>query len=402
MMKVAFAGSVLDPRWTGGEPKVASSVERGLTEMGVQVARVCFRGLPNERLRPLLRFRLVSKPSDLLDIALDIESSSYLRYLKEFRRSGPDRVVCWYDYDLSALKAASDLKIPTTLAVHIYWPVCPITTLWNLNLEDICPGPKLLRCLRCQSAGLRCGWIRRMAAYVWEARYGTFQTVFRRPKLLQAVDTIVVPSHFIRTRLARYGLDERKIEVIHNGIDVDKYSPPERTATDLKKKRVLYLGHPGAFKGYVHFVKAAQAVTNRRHDVEFAATNLEEGKGSGGVVGLGYLSEDALVEELRHAYMVVVPSLWDEPFGLAALEAMGCAKPILAYRSGAISEIVKHGETGILVPRGSLDELISAAVHMLDNEDLARIMGERGRARAEKHFGLRMMVRKYYEVISAT
>jgi glycosyltransferase involved in cell wall biosynthesis len=52
----------------------------------------------------------------------------------------------------------------------------------------------------------------------------------------------------------------------------------------------------------------------------------------------------------------LVPSLWDEPFGLVACEALAAGVPVVGYDSGALREIVEQGVTGALVPRGAIAE----------------------------------------------
>ncbi|MGH2501900.1 MAG: glycosyltransferase [Ktedonobacterales bacterium] len=52
----------------------------------------------------------------------------------------------------------------------------------------------------------------------------------------------------------------------------------------------------------------------------------------------------------------MVPSLWDEPFGLVACEALAAGVPVVGYDSGALREIVEQGVTGALVPRGAIAE----------------------------------------------
>lgn len=64
---------------------------------------------------------------------------------------------------------------------------------------------------------------------------------------------------------------------------------------------------------------------------------------------MGQMSYSAVREYLRKAQLVVVPSIWEEPFGRVALESLAAGTPVLATNRGALGEIVTNGETGIIV-----------------------------------------------------
>jgi glycosyltransferase involved in cell wall biosynthesis len=85
------------------------------------------------------------------------------------------------------------------------------------------------------------------------------------------------------------------------------------------------------------------------------------------------------------------PSLW-EGFGVTVLEAMAAGLPVVASRVGGIPEIVRDGETGLLVPAGDADALAAALLRLLEDPGLAALMGRAGRARLEEQFGIDRMV----------
>ncbi len=72
-----------------------------------------------------------------------------------------------------------------------------------------------------------------------------------------------------------------------------------------------------------------------------------------------------------------------EGFGIAPLEASAHGIPVVAGRSGGVSEAVAHGETGILIPPGNIEAIYETVVFLLKNRELARKLGEAGRKRAE-------------------
>src|SRR5437879_3524421 len=83
----------------------------------------------------------------------------------------------------------------------------------------------------------------------------------------------------------------------------------------------------------------------------------------------------------RRAAVMVIPSVWNEPFSLPDSEAAACGLAVVATRSGGIPEVVEHGKTGILVARGGAKELAMAISRVIDDPALARAMGKAGRRR---------------------
>jgi glycosyltransferase involved in cell wall biosynthesis len=89
--------------------------------------------------------------------------------------------------------------------------------------------------------------------------------------------------------------------------------------------------------------------------------------------------------------VLIAPSLW-EGFGLVLLEAMAQQTPIIGSAVSAIPEVVKHGETGLLVPPRDVDALAEALHQLLRDRPLRQHMGLLGRDRLETQFSAARMV----------
>jgi glycosyltransferase involved in cell wall biosynthesis len=89
---------------------------------------------------------------------------------------------------------------------------------------------------------------------------------------------------------------------------------------------------------------------------------------------------------MRHAGMLVQPSVFDEPFGIPIVEAMATGLPVVGAAAGGIPEIIVDGQTGILVDRDNPAALADALLHLMDNPALAREMGHAGLRRVEETF----------------
>jgi glycosyltransferase involved in cell wall biosynthesis len=105
-----------------------------------------------------------------------------------------------------------------------------------------------------------------------------------------------------------------------------------------------------------------------------------------GVIVIKNAPHDEVMKAFRHCLFSVVPSLWAEPFGQVAVEAMAASKPVIASAHGGLTDIVTHQETGILVNPGDPIILHEAMIELLDDADLRTQLGLQGHLRAKQRF----------------
>lgn len=101
---------------------------------------------------------------------------------------------------------------------------------------------------------------------------------------------------------------------------------------------------------------------------------------------LGHLAGDALERASAAAWVQVVPSLWQEPFGLVTIEAAMRGTSVAASSTGASTEIVVDGETGVLIPPGDSAALARALDRVLADREYAETLGAAARRRALEHY----------------
>ncbi|MFE0177835.1 glycosyltransferase family 4 protein [Streptomyces sp. NPDC059002] len=98
---------------------------------------------------------------------------------------------------------------------------------------------------------------------------------------------------------------------------------------------------------------------------------------------------DQMPDLYAESTVVVYPSLFDEPMGLAPLEAMCAARPVVVTRMGGLGEGVdSDGVIGYLVPDRDEEQLAARLAELLDDRETGRLMGMRGRAHVQEHFDL--------------
>ncbi len=195
--------------------------------------------------------------------------------------------------------------------------------------------------------------------------------------------------------LARYledveGFDGESFEIVHYGIDPDGEPSPYAGETP----RLLCVGRLIPIKGHIVLLRAFAEAKRDLPDLQLDIAGrgpLEPAlKAVAGELGiadsvhfLGHVSP--IQSAIEGATVVVVPSM-GEGFGMVALEAMERARPVIAAAIGGLGELVRDGETGLLVPAGEAEPLRAAIVRLAGDLDLARRMGEAGRRRALTRF----------------
>ena len=195
--------------------------------------------------------------------------------------------------------------------------------------------------------------------------------------------------------LARYlaeteGFSERGFQIVHYGIPVDG-AAPEYVASP---PRLLCIGRLIPIKGHIVLLRAFAEAKRELPGLELEIAGrgpLEPalkalGRELGVLDSIRFLGHVSPIQAaIEHAAVVVVPSM-GEGFGMVALEAMERSRPVIAAAIGGLGELVRDGETGLLVPPGEAEPLRAAIVRLAGNLDLAREMGEAGRRRALSRF----------------
>lgn len=199
---------------------------------------------------------------------------------------------------------------------------------------------------------------------------------------------VVVCSRAMRQEVKDlFGLTDDKVAVIPNGVDLPgarKAPAVTREAFAAPGERLLFhVGRLVPEKGAALLLQAMPQLL-RRHRVRLVIGGVgpyrEELRRLADRLGLsdrvlftGWLSDEAVQDLYRLADVAVVPSLY-EPFGIVALEAMAAGAPLVVSDVGGLSEIVRHGETGLKVAPGNPGALAAAIGRLLSNRAQARRM----------------------------
>jgi glycosyltransferase involved in cell wall biosynthesis len=225
---------------------------------------------------------------------------------------------------------------------------------------------------------------------------------------LPLVDAEVAVSEWMAERIRRSPMPPR-IELIHNGIDLERFAPAMETGRERSGCVIACACRLVPGKGLPELIRAfgELAADDPRATLRIAGDGpdrpglaaLIEQLGLGGRVELAGVVHD-MPAFWRDCDIAATPSTLPESFGLTALEAMATAKPVVAARHGGLVELVRDGVTGRLVAPGDVGELTAALQAYIADPDERRRHGLAGRERCEAAFGAEHCAGRYADLVS--
>jgi glycosyltransferase involved in cell wall biosynthesis len=208
---------------------------------------------------------------------------------------------------------------------------------------------------------------------------------------------VVANAEAVATRLRREGIRADRISVIPNGLELSRFWP-RRLPNRLRRICLVANLRPG--KGHDTLINAAPAVLARFPDAHFEL--IGDGPDRGQLEQLvrdrglqhaftfaGHVED--VPGRLAQADLFVFPSE-SEAFPNALLEAMAAGLPVVASSVGGITEVVQHGQTGLLIPPRHPEALADSLCGLLTVPHEAHRLGANGRALVERRYSFDRMV----------
>jgi glycosyltransferase involved in cell wall biosynthesis len=227
---------------------------------------------------------------------------------------------------------------------------------------------------------------------------------------------MITNSDSLKTHYARVAPPE-KISVVHNGIDLEAFSPGPPRRPGLREelsippatRLVVMIASVTPRKGHLLFAEAAVLMKRATRNVAFLAVGgghheyVSAIKARVEQLGINdcfhFLDWRSDIPDVLRASDVLIVASDQEPFGRTVVEAMATGLPVVATRCGGPEEIIVDRETGFLVPLHDPRAMADAAGAVVGNPALARTMGQAGRRRAQACFSLEAYVSAAQDVL---
>ena len=198
-------------------------------------------------------------------------------------------------------------------------------------------------------------------------------------------------NEFCRGKFIEGGLPSERVVVKPNFVD---FNAPESTS----RAGLLFVGRLSSEKGVATLAGAMALLPEAT--LRVAGDGPEAGllDGVAGVMRLGSLPGEAVRQEMSRAAALVVPSIWYENFPRTIVEAFACGLPVIASRIGALAEIVRDGETGLLFEPGNARDLADKLAWAQAHPKQMALMGRNARAQYEVEFSAEVNYRRLMDI----
>lgn len=256
-----------------------------------------------------------------------------------------------------------------------------------------------------------------MIPYMY-SMYFLFHNPMDRFSFKRAKKIIAGSKELKKDLIKEYGIPEKKIVIVHDGIDVNKFKPfdankfRKKLGISKRERVIVSSGRIGKQKGY-HLIIEILPELLKHFDTKLIIVgtgdyieNLKKLANKTGVsdkvIFVGKATDENMVKYYNLADIFVFPTLRIEAFGIVVAEAMACGKPVITTRIGGIPTVVDDNENGFLIQMGNKEELKNKILMLLRDDIMAKRIGKAAREKVVKNFSMEKMTEdtiKFYEEV---
>jgi glycosyltransferase involved in cell wall biosynthesis len=282
--------------------------------------------------------------------------------------------------------------LPVIRTLHGHEPYCPSGSRYHKFQQRPCNRTySVAGCLWGHFAS-HCGSVRP------KSLLNEFRRTWREMHSLPRIPVITV-SEFLKKEMLRAGYSGDAIHVLRTyAPDPKPYSPPAQEGAP----RFAFIGRMTPEKGVAWFLRSIQKVKipiqvdiagEGPSEAELRALTVQLGLHDR-VTFHGWVNAEKVHALLGGARSLVFPSIWHEPGGAVAGEAMVNGRAVIMSRVGGMPEYVRHEVNGLLVNPNDVEELTGAIERLATDWELARSLGETGRQIAQEQFSFQGHVQR--------
>jgi len=213
---------------------------------------------------------------------------------------------------------------------------------------------------------------------------------------IRSCKAILTYNNIIGNSLKRFN---KNTFTIPGGVNTEQFGNQTRQKP-TKIKNILMLGRSDdPTKGFPTLFKTGKNLWKKRKDFNILVSVRDSMKSkykAEFIKNLGWIPFNEIPDVYSNADIVVVPSVWAEPFGIVAAEAMASRKPVIVSKVGGLQDIVDDSINGFIFHPSNHIELEAKLTDLLDNPELCKKMGNEGRKKAELEYDWDKVFAKHY------
>lgn len=331
----------------------------------------------------------------------------FISYAPPFRLSGFQERVYFHEvevasyplfehppYALALAAAIHETAVRERLdVVHVHYAIPHATSAWIAREMHEDGGPPLVTTLHGSDVTL-------------VGQHPSLHAITRF-SILRSQRITAVSRYLKRETVRDFGVPGDRIDVVPNFVDTARYQrdrvPSRRDVFAPRNEKIV--AHVSNFRPLKRVTEVVDVFAGIRERTPAKLVMVGDGPDRPraderaralGVRGdVTFLGKHLAVEEILASADLFVMASENESFGLAALEAMSCGAPVVAYEAGGVPEVVADNETGFLAPVGAVDEAARAGVRLLGDAALWDRFSRAGRRAAVEEFGVDKVVPMY-------
>lgn len=379
-MRILMLSQFVYPPSLGGEERFVTDLSRELVARGhdVSVVALWLKGFPEFEVQQGVHIYRVRSTMQGMKFLFSDTDHPYAPpfpdpgVMRELRRiiqiERPEIVHAhnWLVHSFTPLKAWSKARFVVSL--HDYSLVCAQKRL--MQQEACCTGPGALKCLKCstQYYGLGKGPLSTLTNFYWGRREMRAVDMFL-PVSQATADGNQLDTHHLPYQVVPNFIPDQ-VDILD-----DMHDPllSQLPADDF----LLFVGDVAQDKGVETLIQAYSGLNTSKPLVFIGRVQIPDlqARLPRNVFLLGGWPHNAVMAAWKRCAIGLVPSIVADACPTVAMEAMVVGRPVIATRSGGLTDIVVDGETGLLVAPGDAHELREAIQSLLDDPDLRERMG---------------------------
>ena len=250
-----------------------------------------------------------------------------------------------------------------------------------------------------------------MTCHGSEVNMAKKNSVFRKifKWMLGYADFVTVNSTFMKNELLKIS-HTKEIEIIPMGSGIGEISEKSLKKEHKTKTNLLFVGRLIEVKGTKYLIEALKLLETEKFELHTAGDGPErenlEKIAPENVIFHGYQTGKNLKELYLNADIFILPSIVDdagytEGLGTVLLEAANFSIPLIGTNVGGIPDIIKDGETGILVPQKNPEAIREAVKKLVEDHELRDTLVENARNHIKNSFSWETITEKFFEIYSS-